>query len=55
MVVSDRRSESVQHGATGLLEVYAFITGLSAAIWGNVAVRTLAVAVFAYCGFRRRT
>ena len=48
----------VMHVASGLLEVYAFLTGLSAAIWGNVAVRVVAVGVFAYFGFprtRRRT
>jgi hypothetical protein len=40
------------HAATGLLEVYAFRAGLSAAIWANVAVRVLAVALFASLGLR---
>jgi hypothetical protein len=40
----------VLHAASGLLEVYAFAGGLSGAIWGNVALRALAVALFAYYG-----
>jgi hypothetical protein len=43
----------VMHGVTGLLEVYAFVAGVSAAIWSNIAVRVVAVAVFAYFSFRR--
>jgi hypothetical protein len=43
----------VMHGVTGLLEVYAFAAGVSAAIWSNIAVRVVALAVFAYFGFRR--
>lgn len=43
----------VMHSVTGLLEVYAVVAGVSAAIWSNIAVRILAVAVFAYFGFRR--
>ena len=44
----------VLHAASGLLEVYAFAQGLSGAIWGNVALRALAVALFAYYGFMGR-
>jgi hypothetical protein len=40
----------VLHAASGLLEVYAFAGGLSGGIWGNVALRALAVALFAYYG-----
>lgn len=40
----------VLHAASGLLEVYAFAGGLSGAIWGNVALRAFAVALFAYYG-----
>ena len=40
----------VWHAASGLLEIYAFAGGLSGAIWGNVALRVLAVGLFAYYG-----
>lgn len=40
----------VLHAASGLLEVYAFVGGLSGAIWANVALRALVVALFAYYG-----
>jgi len=43
----------VLHGATGLLEGYAFLAGVSAAIWANIAVRVVAVAGFAYFGLVR--
>jgi len=40
----------VLHLASGLLEIYAFTGGLSGAIWGNVTLRALVVALFAYLG-----
>lgn len=40
----------VMHGASGVLEAYAFLGGLSGAIWGNVALRVLAVALFGHYG-----
>lgn len=40
----------VVHAVSGLLEVYAFAGGVSGAIWGNVALRALAVALFAHYG-----
>ena len=40
----------VFHAASGLLEIYAFAKGASAAIWGNVAVRAVVVFLFAYYG-----
>src|SRR5215470_7059786 len=44
----------VLHAASGLLEVYAFAGGLSGAIWANVALRAVVVALFAYYGVDRR-
>ena len=40
----------VMHGASAVLEIHAFLGGLSAKIWGNVAVRVLAVLLFGYFG-----
>jgi hypothetical protein len=40
----------VMHGTSAALEIHAFTGGLSGAIWGNVAVRVLAVALFGYYG-----
>lgn len=41
----------VVHAASALLEVYAFAQGgISIAIWGNIALRVLAVALFSYFG-----
>jgi hypothetical protein len=40
----------VLHAASGILEIYAFTEGLSAAIWGNIAVRGVVVLLFAYYG-----
>jgi hypothetical protein len=40
----------VLHASSGLLEVYAIAGGLSGAIWGNVALRALVTALFAYYG-----
>src|SRR5262245_13834550 len=40
----------VLHAASELLEVYAFVGGLSGAIWANVTLRALVVALFAYYG-----
>ena len=43
----------VVHAASGLLETYAFMRGVSGAIWGNIAFRALAVGLFTYFGLRR--
>jgi hypothetical protein len=43
----------VVHAASGILEVYAFVGGVSSAIWGNVVFRALVVSLFAYFGLRR--
>jgi hypothetical protein len=40
----------VFHASTAIVEVYAFMQGLSAAIWGNVALRVLVTILFAYYG-----
>lgn len=40
----------VMHAASGVLEIYAFVDGLGAAIWGNVAARAVVVFLFAYFG-----
>jgi hypothetical protein len=42
----------VMHAATGILEIYAFTRGLDAAIWANVALRVVVVAVFGYFAAR---
>ena len=36
------------HGSSGVLEVYAYAQGVSAAILGNVAARAAIIALFAY-------
>lgn len=41
------------HASSGVLEIYAFAGGLSAAIWGNVAVRAVVIFLFAYYGLYR--
>jgi hypothetical protein len=38
----------VFHGASALLEIRAFMAGVSSAIWANVVVRFVAVVVFSY-------
>ena len=43
------------HGASALLEMWAFATGLSGRIWANVALRIVAVMLFAYYGIARRS
>lgn len=43
----------VFHAVTAIVEVFAFMQGVSAAIWSNVALRILAVTLFAYYGLRR--
>jgi hypothetical protein len=43
----------VFHGASALLEIRAFMAGLSSGIWVNVLVRFVAVAVFSYYGLVR--
>ena len=40
----------VFHASTAIVEVYAFTQGLSAAIWGNVALRVLVAILFTYYG-----
>lgn len=40
----------VLHGTTALIEIYAYSTGLSSLIWGNVILRVAVVALFAYFG-----
>lgn len=44
----------VMHAATGVLEIYAFTRGLGAAIWANVALRVVVVAVFGVFAARQR-
>lgn len=36
------------HGSSGVLEVYAYAQGVSAAILGNVGARIVVIALFAY-------
>ena len=43
------------HAASGLLETYAFMRGVSGTIWGNIAFRALAVGLFTYFGPGRST
>ncbi len=45
----------VLHGSTALMEVYAYSKGLSALIWGNVALRVVVVVLFAYFGLVKTT
>jgi len=45
----------VFHGASALLEGWAWTTGVSGRIWANVVVRVVAVALFAYYGIARRS
>jgi hypothetical protein len=44
----------VFHGASALLEIRAFRAGVSGAIWANVVVRVVAVALFSHYGLMRR-
>ncbi len=41
----------VLHASSAVLEIYAFAKGVSAAIWGNIALRAVIVFLFAYYGF----
>lgn len=43
----------VFHASTALVELYAYIQGASAAVWGNIIVRILVVSLFAYYGLRQ--
>jgi hypothetical protein len=43
----------VFQGASALLELWAFATGVSGGIWANVLFRAVAVALFAYYGIVR--
>jgi hypothetical protein len=40
------------HAVTAIVEVFAFMQGLSSAIWSNVALRVVAVILFTYYGLR---
>jgi hypothetical protein len=42
----------VLHTASAILEILAFFQGVSAKIWGNVALRVIAVLLFLYYGFK---
>jgi hypothetical protein len=53
--VTDRRALRVivrsciaLHGSSAILEMYAYVQGVSVAIWGNVAARAIVIGVFAY-------
>jgi hypothetical protein len=43
----------VFHAVTAIVEIFAFMQGLSAAIWSNVALRVVAVILFTYYGLRQ--
>lgn len=43
----------ILHGVTALVEVYAFSQGLSASIWGNVALRVVVIGLFRFYGIRK--
>jgi hypothetical protein len=43
----------VFHGASAMLEIRAFMAGVSGGIWANVVVRLVAVAFFSYYGLVR--
>lgn len=43
----------VFHVATAAGEAFAFTQGVSAAIWGNIAVRAIVAVLFAYFGLYR--
>jgi hypothetical protein len=43
----------VFHGASAVLEIRAFMAGVSGGIWANVVVRFVAVALFSYYGLVR--
>lgn len=45
----------VFHASTAALEIYAFTQGLSAIIWANVAVRVIAVILFAHVGLSKQS
>ena len=44
----------VFHAASGFAGVYAFASGLSPAVWANVALRVLMIGLFAWIGLRRK-
>jgi hypothetical protein len=43
----------VFHAISGVAEVYAFVQGVSAAVWWNVALRVVMVVLFLYYGLYR--
>jgi hypothetical protein len=43
----------VFHGASGVAEIYAFVQGVSAVVWWNVALRVVMVVLFLYYGLYR--
>ena len=40
----------VFHTSSAVVEILAYVQGLSAAIWGNIAIRIVVVTLFAYYG-----
>lgn len=45
----------VLHGSTAVIEAYAYLTGLTALIWGNIALRIAVVILFTYFGLTKTT
>jgi hypothetical protein len=43
----------VFHSSTALVELFAFLQGASAALWGNITVRVLVVILLWYYGLRK--
>jgi len=44
----------VLHGSSALLEIRALVDGVNAVLWINIAVRIIAITLFAHFGIRRR-
>lgn len=42
----------VLHASTAALEIYAIARGISPALWANVVVRIIVIAIFSYYGFK---
>lgn len=40
----------VFHASSGILEIYAFVQGMTAVIWGNIVLRTVFIFLFTYYG-----
>lgn len=45
----------VLHASTAALEMYAISRGISPALWANVALRIIVVAIFSLYGFKERS